>query len=111
MKLTSDPFERIAKRKKVIEVRLFDDKRKKIKLGDTITFLELPDLQKSIKTKVIGLSRFADFRTLFSIFGKVPFGHPPDITLDEQVAGMREIYSEEDEKKFGVIGIHLELIS
>lgn len=29
MKLTSDPFERIAKGKKVIEVRLFDDKRKK----------------------------------------------------------------------------------
>ena len=38
MKLTKDPFERIAKGKKVIKVRPFDDKRKKIKLGDTITF-------------------------------------------------------------------------
>lgn len=111
MKLTSDPFERIAKGKKVIEVRLFDDKIKRIKLGDDITFFELPNLQKSIKTKVIGLSRFKEFRTLFSIFGRNFFGYPENSTIDEQVAGMMEVYSEEDEKKFGVLGIHIKLIS
>lgn len=110
MKLTSDPFERIAKGKKVIEVRLFDEKRKKIEIGDNITFFELPNLQKSIKTKVIGLSRFNDFRTLFSIFGRDFFGHSKNITLNEQIAGMREVYSEEEEKKFGILGIHIELI-
>ncbi len=111
MKLTSNPFERIAKGKKVIEVRLFDDKRKKIKLGDNITFFELPTLKKTIKTEVIGLSRFNDFKTLFEIFGTNPFGHPKDMLVDEQVQRMMEVYSKEDEKKFGVLGIHIKLIS
>jgi|SRR3989344_5856046 len=110
MKLTSDPFERIAKGKKVIEVRLFDDKRKKIKVGDHITFLELPDLKNSIKTEVLGLSIFNDFNMLFSVFGRDPFGHPKNITLEEQVGGMREAYSKEDEKEFGVLGIHIRLV-
>lgn len=110
MKLTSDPFERIAKGKKIIEARLFDDKRKKIKLGDNITFFELPNLKKSVKTEVIGLSKFNDFKTLFEIFGTKPFGHPKDMLVDEQVKGMMEVYSKEDEKTFGVLGIHIRLV-
>lgn len=111
MKLTSNPFERIAKGEKIIEVRLFDEKRKKINIGDSITFFELPNLQNSIKTEVIGLSRFKDFRTLFSVLGKDFFGHSSNITLDEQISQMREYYSEEDEINFGVLGIHIRLIS
>jgi len=110
MKLTSDSFERIIKGKKVIEVRLFDNKRKQIKIRDTITFLELPNLKNFVKTQVIGLSRFNDFRTLFSIFRTSPFGHPKNMLVDEQIAGMREVYSKEDEKRFGVLGIHIKLI-
>lgn len=110
MKLMRDPFERIAKGKKVIEVRLFDDKRKKIKLGDIITFFELPNLKKSIKTEVIGLSKFKDFKTLFEVFGTKPFGHPKDMLVGEQVTGMMEVYSKEDEKTFGVLGIHIRLV-
>jgi len=32
------------------------------------------------------------------------------MTVEEQVLGMRDAYSEEDEKKFGVLGIHIKLI-
>ena len=111
MKLTSDPFQRIANGKKVIEVRLFDEKRKTIRIGDTISFFELPDLQRTLKTEVLGLSIFRDFRTLFSVFGSDPFGHPTNTTVEEQVAGMMEVYSKEEEKRFGVLGIHIHLIS
>ncbi len=111
MKLTSDPFERIAKDIKLIEVRLFDDKKKKIEIGDTITFIELSNLKKFVKVEVIGLSKFNDFKTLFSVFGTNPFGHKKSTSINEQVKSMSKVYSKENEKKFGVLGIHIKLIS
>lgn len=111
MKLTADPFERIRSGRKTIEVRLYDEKRKEISLGDTISFLKLPDLSETVETKVVGLSRFKSFRDLYSVFGTEPFGHQPDMTVEEQVLGMRDAYSEEQEKKFGVLGLHLQLLS
>ena len=38
MKLRSDPFERIKSGKKTIEIRLYDEKRRKIKEKDFIEF-------------------------------------------------------------------------
>lgn len=111
MNLSFKPFGRIKRGTKVIEVRLFDNKRKSIKVGDSITFFKLPELNESIKTKVTKLSRFNSFKELFSFFGTKPFGHPKNITLKEQILGMREIYSKEKEKQLGVLGIHLKLIS
>lgn len=111
MKLTENPFERIKNNSKSIEVRLFDEKRKTIEIGDTITFHKLPSLKESIKVRVIGLSRFNDFRTLFSIFGNKEFGKPNDFTIEEQISGMREIYSRKKENKYGVLGIHIQLLS
>ena len=37
-KLFSEPFYRIKEKKKIIEVRLFDEKRQKISIGDEIEF-------------------------------------------------------------------------
>ena len=107
MKLTADPFERIEKGTKVIEVRLFDDKRKAVGLGDSITFFKLPKLEETLRTEVTGLSRFNSFKELFTVFGTKPFGHPENMTIAEQVLGMRDVYSEEKEKRFGVLGIHI----
>tara|TARA_Y100000034_G_scaffold62811_1_gene76081 strand:- start:289 stop:621 length:333 start_codon:yes stop_codon:yes gene_type:complete len=110
MKLTEDPFQRIKNEKKIIEVRLFDDKRRSINIGDEITFLKLPGLKESVKTEVRGFSIFNSFKELFSFFGTSPFGHPENMKTEEQVLGMREVYSEEDEEKHKVVGIHIKLI-
>ena len=42
---------------KRIEIRLYDEKRQQIKIGDTIIFLKEPDLNESFKAKVTGLLR------------------------------------------------------
>jgi ASC-1-like (ASCH) protein len=110
MKLSDKPFEKIKSGKKKIEVRLCDEKRRKINIGDIITFYKLPDKKEFVKVKVIGLSRFSSFKNLYAIFDKSLFDHPPEITLEEQIGGDREIYSIEREKEFGVLGIHIVLI-
>ena len=109
MKLDASSFERINAGNKVVEVRLFDEKRKNIKIGDSITFLKLPDIKESVKTVVTGISTFKSFNDLFSVFGPEYFGRPESMSVEDFILGMREVYSEEDEKKFGVIGIHIVL--
>lgn len=109
MSLYGSPFDRIASGKKVIEVRLFDEKRQKVGLGDTITFTKLPDKKEVVTVEVTGLSRFRSFRDLFSAFDKSKFDHPETITVEDQVASEREVYSEEREHALGVLGIHIRL--
>lgn len=109
MHLNQEPFELVRTRKKTIEIRLLDEKRRKINLGDTIIFERLPDGEK-VKCEVIGLSVFKSFKDLLSTFDKTKLGHPKNITLDEQLEKQYSIYSKEEEKLNGVVGIHLKII-
>lgn len=110
MKLFEEPFEKIKSGKKDIEVRLFDQKRKEIKIGDKIIFHKLPDKNESVSVVVDGFSIFSTFKDLFSNFNNVRFGHT-DLSIDQQLERIRRIYSQEDENKNGVVGIHIKLIS
>jgi ASC-1-like (ASCH) protein len=52
MKLFSDSFDRIKLGQKKREYRLYDEKRRKIKVGDTIKFLKLPNLDDEIRVRI-----------------------------------------------------------
>ena len=54
MKLYSNPFELIKNGKKRIEIRLYDEKRKLIKINDIIKFKNI-DTNEIIKTKVVNI--------------------------------------------------------
>ena len=108
MHLFEEPFELIKEGRKTIEIRLYDEKRRKIGIGDVITFRKLPGNHEEVKCKVVGLSIFRSFSDLFKAFDKSKFGHPESMSLEEQLGRSYSIYSEENEKKYGVIGIHIE---
>ena len=65
MKLNESPFERIKNGTKTIEFRLYDEKRKKVKIGDKIEFSKLPDLQEKILVDVLDIYRDKTFENLF----------------------------------------------
>lgn len=65
MKLNERPFERIKIGTKTIEIRLFDEKRQQIKVGDQIEFSKLPDLQEKLLVDVVELYREDTFENLF----------------------------------------------
>lgn len=46
MKLNAEPFEAIRNHKKTVEIRLNDEKRQKVKIGDTIVFTNIDDSEK-----------------------------------------------------------------
>lgn len=110
MRLFKEPFFRIKEKKKIIEVRLFDEKRQKISIWDEIEFSLIDNPEEKILAKVVGLSRFKFFKDLYSGFHYSLFGHPHGTTLSEQLKDIFECYTKEDEKKYGCLAIHIELI-
>ena len=104
MKLQENPFERIKNGTKTVEFRLFDEKRKQIKIGDQIEFSKLPDLEEKILVEVLDLYREESFEKLF----KKLFTDEEEIV--EKVKGMNRFYSKEDQDKYGVLGIKIKVI-
>lgn len=102
MKLSSEAFHKIARSKKVIESCLYDEKRRQIKIGDEIEFSANNHPRRKIKTRVKELLWYATFEELFSSHEPALFGGESKEALLSEV---REFYSEEEEKRWGVVGI------
>lgn len=105
MKLSSGPYRNIVSGKKVIESRIFDEKRQQISIGDTIVFSEDGKPENNIVTVVKGLLRYQTFKELFSDHDPSLFGEESESFLLGQV---RQFYSSEEEQKYGVIGIRIQ---
>ncbi len=110
MRLNPEPFEAIKLGSQQIEARIFDEKRQQINVGDQILFLKRPDEKEQFLIRVIGISIFRSFEDLFQAMDKQKFGYYEEDTLEYQISCMRKYYSEEEEKEYGVIGIHLKKI-
>lgn len=106
MKLGTVPFEKIASGAKVIESRLFDEKRQAIKVGDSIEFTCSEDEAKKVSVQVVALHRYPSFAELFSAFSPEEFG---GVSKDELLKEINTFYSQEDIKKYGVVGVRIVL--
>lgn len=105
MKLSRVPFEKIADGSKIIESRLFDDKRRLIDIDDHVEFTQSDDPSKKVSTRVKALYRYKTFSELFSDFPPDFFGGNSKESLLEEI---ERFYSHEEQNKFGVIGIKIE---
>ncbi len=104
MKLQEKYFSMIKSGEKTIELRLFDDKRKNIKIGDIIEFCDITNKNETLLTKVIGLHKAADFSALCAQIDCKLAGFS---TPDELCATMNKFYPVKEQKLSGVIGIEL----
>lgn len=107
MKLSSIPFEKIRNGDKVIESRLYDEKRQMIRLSDEILFSQSDDDTQTANTRVIGILRYSSFQQLFADHEPGLFG---GTSADELLKEIKQFYSDEDEAKYGVVGIRLQRI-
>ena len=92
---------------KRIELRLYDEKRQQIQLGDTIEFAKSED--EKFKAKVIGLLRYNSFQDLFEDFD-ISILADVSMTKQELMDVLCEFYTPEKQAQFGIIGIRLELL-
>jgi ASC-1-like (ASCH) protein len=107
MKLNPKAFDLIQAGKKDLEVRLYDEKRKQLAVGDTITFYKLPEKVETITKKVIGLVIFANFVDLFKNVDGTRAGWEAGVLPEKMAEHMRKFYSQEQQDEFGVLGIFI----
>lgn len=93
---------------KRIEIRLYDEKRQQIKIGDTIIFLKEPDLNESFKAKVTGLLRYNSFEDMFKDFDTSILSDK-SMTKKDLINVLEQFYTKEKQKQYGVLGIRIEL--
>lgn len=106
MKLIEEMFEKIKNKEKVIEIRLYDKKRQKLKVDDIIIFSKLPDLKETLKVKVLSLKTFQNFKEMYKKLPKNLYGYK-NISLEKLLNILYKIYSTEQEKIYGVLVIEL----
>ena len=107
MKLNNDPFMKIKNGTKTIELRLNDEKRQMLKTKDLIEFTNRETLEQLL-VEIENLYHYPSFEELYKHFDKVAMGYKEDEEADPK--DMEEYYSKEEQEKYGVLGIGIELI-
>lgn len=109
MKLQPEYFNFILNGTKRIEIRLNDEKRQNIKLGDKIKFLKEPDLTETFEAKVVGLLRYNSFEEMFKDYD-ISILSDKSMTKEELISVLEQFYTKEKQEKYGVLGIRIELV-
>ena len=109
MKLQPEYYNFILNGTKRIEIRLFDEKRQQIKIGDTIKFLKEPDLKECFNAKVTGLLRYSTFEDMFEDFD-ISVLSDKSMTKEVLIGVLEQFYTKEKQEQYGVLGIRIELV-
>ena len=109
MKLRPKYYDFILNGTKRIEIRLNDEKRKNIKVGDKIKFYKEPNLEEDFLTEVVEILKFNDFREMIDNL-KIEELADESLTKDELLSTLEKYYSKEKQEKYGVLGIRIKLI-
>lgn len=102
--LAKDPFRVIKKGLKVIEMRLNDEKRKNIQVGDEIRFTN-QDTGEIIMANVIDVKAYKDFFELYKDYPKNELGYEIDEIANPE--DMYIYYSKERIEKYGTLAIRI----
>lgn len=93
---------------KKIEMRLNDEKRKELKIGDTIYFLLEPDRKKSLKSKITKLTKYNNFEEAVEDI-QIEFLASSNDTKEKYLNDLNKYYSMEDQNEYGVLAIEVEV--
>ena len=104
MNLNNRPFKSIKEGTKTIELRLNDEKRSLLKVGDEIEFTNR-DTNEKLSVDIINLHKYPSFEELYKHFDKVEMGYNKDEPAEPK--DMEAYYSKEEQNKYGVLGIKI----
>ena len=109
MNLHPQPFSMIANGRKTIELRLFDEKRQLISIGDTLIFTNTKDAHSTIACVVEKVHIFTNFEELYQALPLDKCGYLPEEMATASAKDMEVYYSLEKQKCYGVVGIEIRL--
>ena len=109
MKLDPKYYDYILTGSKKVELRLNDEKRKNIKIGDKIKFLKEPSLDESFVSTVVNLYHFDSFEELFKHFDISSLADK-SMTKEMLTSDLEKFYTKEKQREYGVVGIEITLV-
>ena len=102
--LDEDIFEVVKHGTKNVEVRVYDEKRQKLKIGDKITFLKRPDDIEKITAIVENMTYYENFKELVKDYTMEEL-YLKDYSKEEFLSLLKRFYSENEISKYGVVAI------
>jgi ASC-1-like (ASCH) protein len=114
LRLHPAPFEKIKAGSKTIEMRLWDEKRQQMRVGDNLVFYKRPEEVETLTCTIVALHRFASFKAMCEALPVERMGYEGASLAAWQThgdPGMAAFYSAQDEARYGVVGIEVEKLS
>ena len=101
-------FDKIKSGEKIYEVRLNDEKRQLLKVGDCLFFKREPECIEDLHTHIVELKYYKSFVDLLNDIPISAIGFL-DMSNVDVLKEYYKFYTPEDEHKFGVVAIKVEL--
>ncbi len=108
--LHSDVFDIVKNGNKNVEVRLNDEKRKQLKIGDTLIFLRRPNEDEKIVARVTNLKYYKNFSELVDNYN-IDRLYLSNYTKEMFINELSRFYTIEEQKQYGVVAIEFEKIT
>lgn len=109
MKVKEHYFNKIKIKEKIYEVRLLDDKRKQIKIGDIIQIKKEPEMMEILNVEVVNLICFKTFKEMANSLPSKQIGFD-GCEICDIVKEYHKFYSEQEEQKYGVVAIKVKVL-
>lgn len=107
MHLNNEPFEKIKKGTKTIEMRVYDEKRRGMHKGDTIE-IENRTTGEIMNVEIVNMYQFSSFADIYSRWDKVALGYEENEVAKPE--DMEQYYPREELDKNGVVAIEIKVI-
>ena len=109
MKLLPEYFEKIQQGSKTVEMRLFDEKRRLIRVGDMIEFSSTEAPSNRVLCRVVDLKLFDSFLALAEYYSPAALGFDSSLTPGDIADFMSKIYCECCVLRVSALAIEIEL--
>lgn len=107
MKLHSNPFNMIKCGEKTYELRLYDEKRQCINIGDEIEFVNTKT-QEQLVVSVKNIQIFKNFTELYQALPLLECGYTKENLTTANPADMEKYYSKKKQAQYGVVAFEIE---
>ncbi len=110
MQLAPAPFRMIRAGTKTIELRLYDEKRRGLCIGDRIVFTNTDAPNETAEAEILELYVFPSFAELYRALPLLECGYTEADVAGAAPEDMELYYPREAQKRYGVVGIKIAVL-
>ena len=104
--LDEDIYSLVDKGIKDVEVRVNDEKRRKLNIGDNVIFINRGNENETLTTTILSLDYYDNFEELVRHYD-IERMYTKDITKEDFVKLLERFYTKEEQEEYGVVALVL----